>query len=449
LWSGFVAGWLGVSSAFAGWVPEYSENFDRFDENSFSGTDGWLSGYDRDSWSTRDSSGVYARTDDDGGTWGSGDALDNHLVQTERAWSDFQLVVDTYQDDNDSIGVVFRFVDARNFYLFVLFGSPSWGNVAAAPGSGDGDPDLLTSFAGSILYRVRDGRAEILDNSFLSYQRAAWRKVRVTVEGSTIAAQYDADGDNVFESTEAWLEAEDTSFPEGSVGFYCYDNGGSDRACRFDNLVVSGLDADGDGQSPGLGDCADDDPTRFLGATETCDEMDDDCDGMIDDSAIDARTWYTDTDGDEFGVSGSTASACAEPPGYALNAGDCDDSNSAIRPGATEVADDGVDQDCDGSDSVTPDTDGGDSGDSDSSDTEDSDDSDTMSDSGGADSDLGDSDGLDSDGSTAAEDRRWNGSDAVGEPGEGCRCTTGYRGFVSPSGIVGVGAVLLLRRRRR
>ncbi|QQS63522.1 MAG: putative metal-binding motif-containing protein [Chitinophagaceae bacterium] len=39
--------------------------------------------------------------------------------------------------------------------------------------------------------------------------------------------------------------------------------------------------------------------------------------------------------------------ACTAPIGFVTNSGDCDDSNPAINPGATEVCD-GLDNDCDG-----------------------------------------------------------------------------------------------------
>jgi hypothetical protein len=39
--------------------------------------------------------------------------------------------------------------------------------------------------------------------------------------------------------------------------------------------------------------------------------------------------------------------------GYTENEGDCNDENAAIYPGATEIADDGIDQDCNGSDLIT------------------------------------------------------------------------------------------------
>ncbi|MFC1515615.1 putative metal-binding motif-containing protein [Thermodesulfobacteriota bacterium] len=40
---------------------------------------------------------------------------------------------------------------------------------------------------------------------------------------------------------------------------------------------------------------------------------------------------------------------------YTENQGDCDDTNTAIHPGASEICGDGVDQDCDGGDLLCPD----------------------------------------------------------------------------------------------
>ena len=48
-------------------------------------------------------------------------------------------------------------------------------------------------------------------------------------------------------------------------------------------LADSEIDHDSDGQWECLGDCAPDDPTRFLGADERCNWLDDDCDGAVDD----------------------------------------------------------------------------------------------------------------------------------------------------------------------
>lgn len=56
---------------------------------------------------------------------------------------------------------------------------------------------------------------------------------------------------------------------------------------------------------------------------------------------------YTDADGDGFGDEATARQACEASPGEVGVPGDCDDSDSATHPGALEVCDDGVDNDCD------------------------------------------------------------------------------------------------------
>ena len=95
-------------------------------------------------------------------------------------------------------------------------------------------------------------------------------------------------------------------------------------------------------------DCDDTDAAVNPVATEVCNGVDDDCDGVIDpDDSADVGTWYADADGDAYGSAAYTAFACDAPSGYVADSTDCDDIESAVNPGATEVCD-GLDNDCDG-----------------------------------------------------------------------------------------------------
>ena len=58
-------------------------------------------------------------------------------------------------------------------------------------------------------------------------------------------------------------------------------------------------DADGDGFATTEGDCDDNDSAVYPGATERCDNLDNDCDGTVDDDLV--QSWYADADGDGFG----------------------------------------------------------------------------------------------------------------------------------------------------
>jgi hypothetical protein len=94
------------------------------------------------------------------------------------------------------------------------------------------------------------------------------------------------------------------------------------------------------------GDCDDANPDVNPNGIESCNAVDDDCDGLIDDHA--GPMYWPDVDGDGYGdASASSQRSCDWPTGYTDRGGDCDDAQAAIRPGATEVCD-GVDNNCSG-----------------------------------------------------------------------------------------------------
>jgi len=122
----------------------------------------------------------------------------------------------------------------------------------------------------------------------------------------------------------------------GDLCYFCPDDAACGPACP---------DKDGDGyldQACGGADCNDNDAAMNPGQVEICsDNKDNDCNGAIDqqDPVCGVPPTCTDGDGDGFSVEGGVCGPV-----------DCDDYNADINPGATDICNDGIDQDCSGAD---------------------------------------------------------------------------------------------------
>lgn len=183
----------------------------------------------------------------------------------------------------------------------------------------------------------------------------------VTICGK--ASYLDVDGDTYGDAT---VISEECEIPDGYVlqAGDCNDGDaaikpgaedicgdGIDQDCSGEDLGC-GVDEDGDGFTPLEGDCNDENAAIHPDAQEICDELDNDCDDLIDDDddSTDAATktsWYVDADDDHYGVGSVVSTSCVEPANRTNNNEDCDDASAEIHPSAEEVCD-GNDNNCSG-----------------------------------------------------------------------------------------------------
>ncbi len=97
-------------------------------------------------------------------------------------------------------------------------------------------------------------------------------------------------------------------------------------------------------------DCDDTNGARKPGADETCNDLDDDCDGEVDEEPVDGVLNWFDGDWDGFTV-GEAVITCdyigAPYTDAWSDPDDCDDANPDVNPEETETCN-GIDDDCDG-----------------------------------------------------------------------------------------------------
>lgn len=112
---------------------------------------------------------------------------------------------------------------------------------------------------------------------------------------------------------------------------------------------VDGTDHDADGvasEATAGTDCDDADAGVYPGAAEHCDDRDEDCDGIVDEDAVDPSLWYPDGDYDGQGAGEPSVEGCAPPSGASASGEDCDDNDPRVYLGAPELCD-LEDNDCD------------------------------------------------------------------------------------------------------
>lgn len=93
-------------------------------------------------------------------------------------------------------------------------------------------------------------------------------------------------------------------------------------------------------------DCNDDSFTIHPFGIESCNLMDDNCDGIVDEGV--QFTYFSDSDNDGYGIPGNTIQACTVVSGYSIFSSDCADNNPNVFPNAIENCNNWIDDNCNG-----------------------------------------------------------------------------------------------------
>ena len=125
--------------------------------------------------------------------------------QAGSGWTDYTATVTIKSDDDDGVGIMFRYQDGNNYYRFI------WDRQRNS----------------RALAKCESGQFTILDEDSVAYVSGRDYQVKISVQGSTL--QVFIDGSQV-------LSADDSTISSGTIALYCWGNMGS----YFDDILVEG-----------------------------------------------------------------------------------------------------------------------------------------------------------------------------------------------------------------
>ena len=159
--------------------------------------EGWET--EHGSWNVED--GVLAQTSN---YWSGGLKGGTYAFTGSSNWRDYSVSARVMSKDDDTIGLIFRYLNANNFYIF------SWKKQ---------DRKLLFT-------KVANGNTTTLVEKELGYQEEKWYQLKVNVAESEMSAFID--GEKIFSVV-------DDELTRGKAGVYCHGNDGG----YFDDFSVT------------------------------------------------------------------------------------------------------------------------------------------------------------------------------------------------------------------
>ena len=150
------------------------------------------------------SNGALVQTSNIGST--RSDLLGTHALYTRGNWQDYRATLKIRSDDDDPMGIIFRFLDPDNYYRF------SWDRESP----------------GRRLFKREKGVFKLLAEDAVAYTPGRTYSLEVIVQGNSL--KINIDGNAVFAAT-------DTSFKAGTIGLFSSHNAGA----YFDDVYVEDL----------------------------------------------------------------------------------------------------------------------------------------------------------------------------------------------------------------